>query len=187
MISGGNFHGQCLAFAMDYLAMGISEFGSISERRIDKMMNREFSGLPPFLAPKGGLCSGLMIVQYTAAALASENKVLCHPAGIDTIPTSTDKEDHVSMGVTSGRKLHDVIFNVRHILAIEFLCNCQALTLRRPLRSSPAIEECYRVIRKRVDAVEGDRAFSTDIDGIVEMIKTGELISSVEKHIGELI
>ena len=187
VLSGGNFHGQCLAFAMDYLAMGISELGSISERRIDKMMNKEFSQLPPFLAPKGGLCSGLMITQYTAAELASENKILCHPASIDSIPTSTDKEDHVSMGVTAGRKLYDIIFNVRHILAIEFLCNSQAIALQRPLRSSLAIEECYDVIRRNTDNIDDDRVFNIDIENIVGLMRSEELILSVEKHIGELV
>ena len=126
--------------AMDYLSMGLTELCNVSERRIEKMMNPAFSGLPPFLSQEAGLNSGLMMAQVTAAALASENKALAHPASVDTIPTSSDKEDHVSMGVGAGRKLHEIIFNLKHTLAIEFLCNCQAIDLRRPLRSSPVVE-----------------------------------------------
>ncbi len=187
VLSGGNFHGAPLALAMDYLAMGISEFGSISERRIEKMMNKEFSGLPPFLAPGNGLHSGLMIAQVTAASLASENKILCHPASIDSIPTSTDKEDHVSMGVTSGRKLLEILFNVKHILAVEFLCNTQAIDLRRPLRSSPGLESCHALIRSNVLPLVKDRVLKSDIDAIVTFIKTGTIIEAVENQTEELL
>jgi histidine ammonia-lyase len=121
VISGGNFHGEALALSMDYLAMGVAEICNISERRVEKMMNPTFSDLPAFLTGNSGLNSGLMIAHVTAAALASENKYLCHPASVDSIPTSTDKEDHVSMGVTSGRKLLEVIENAMNCLAIEML------------------------------------------------------------------
>ena len=187
VLSGGNFHGAPLALSMDYLAMGISEFGSISERRIEKMMNKEFSGLPPFLAPDSGLHSGFMIAQVTAASLASENKILCHPASIDSIPTSTDKEDHVSMGVTSGRKLFDILFNVKHILAIEFLCNAQAIDFRRPLTSSSVIESCHSLIRRKVPRLVEDRVLKNDIDAVVNLIETGAVIKVLEDKIGRKI
>ena len=186
VISGGNFHGEPLALAMDYLSMGLAELCNVSERRIEKMMNPVFSDLPAFLSLEAGLNSGLMMAQVTAAALASENKYLCHPASVDTIPTSTDKEDHVSMGVGAGRKLHEVIFNLKHILAIEFLCNCQAIDLRRPLRSSLAIESVVTKIREKVPFLDKDRAFDEDIQNIVGLIESDEILNEVVKHIGEL-
>ena len=186
IISGGNFHGQALAFAMDYLAMGMSELGSMSERRIEKMMNPTFSDLPPFLSPQGGLHSGLMIAHVTAAALCSENKGLCHPASVDSIPTSTDKEDHVSMGVTSGRKLHQVLENVYTIFAIEFLCSSQAVEYHRPLKTSPPLEQGLKLIRKYIDPIKKDRVFAHDIHHLFHLLKRGEILSSVESTIGEL-
>jgi len=186
VISGGNFHGEALALCMDYLTMGLSEICSISERRIEKMMNPTFSDLPPFLIESSGLNSGLMIAHVTAAALASENKYLCHPASVDSIPTSTDKEDHVSMGVTSGRKLHEVLQNTKNCLAIEFLCNTQAIDFQRPLKSSPAIEAVHHRIRKHVPKIIQDRVLSKDIKNIVNLINSNELINAVEELIGEL-
>ena len=186
VISGGNFHGEGLAFCMDYLAMGLSELCNISERRIEKMMNPVFSDLPAFLTKDSGLNSGLMIAHVTAAALASENKGLCHPASVDSIPTSTDKEDHVSMGVTSGRKLWDVLDNLKNILAIEVLCATQALDFHAPLKSSPAIEEVRELVRSVVDPLETDRALYKDMNAIGEKIDSGELIKAVEKHTGGL-
>ncbi|MBL6988906.1 MAG: histidine ammonia-lyase [Bacteriovoracaceae bacterium] len=186
VVSGGNFHGEALALSMDYLAMGLAEICSISERRIEKMMNPTFSDLPAFLTKNSGLNSGLMIAQVTAAALTSENKYLCHPASVDSIPTSTDKEDHVSMGVTAGRKLHEVLFNVKNCLSIEFLCNTQALEFQRPKATSPALEEVYTLIRKHIDPIEDDRVLYNDIANIVKLIDTNEIISAVETKIGEL-
>jgi len=186
VISGGNFHGEAIAMAMDYLAIGIAEICNISERRIEKMMNPVFSELPAFLIKSSGLNSGLMIAHVTAAALASENKYLCHPASVDSIPTSTDKEDHVSMGVTSGRKLLEVIENAYSCLAIEFLCATQALEFQRPNLSSPALEEVHHLVRKRVPFIETDRVFSVDIDNIKELMETNEIIDAVERHIGAL-
>ena len=184
IVSGGNFHGEPLALAMDYLSMGLAELCNVSERRIEKMMNPAFSHLPHFLTHEAGLNSGLMMVQVTAAALASENKYLCHPASVDTIPTSTDKEDHVSMGVGAGRKLHEVLSNLKHILAMEFLCNCQAIELRRPLKSSPVIEAVVEKIREKVPFVEEDRAFDRDIQNIVNLVDSGVLLEAVDEHIG---
>ena len=187
VISGGNFHGAPVALAMDYLAMGISEFGSISERRIEKLMNSTFSELPSFLSPRTGLHSGFMMAQVTAAALASENKIFCHPASIDSIPTSTDKEDHVSMGVTAGRKLFDLLFNVKRILAIEFLCSAQAIDFHRPLTSSRGIEACHQLIRRVAPYLDKDRALNNDIEAIVTSMETGDMIKAVESQTGELL
>jgi len=186
VISGGNFHGEALALAMDYLAMGVAEICNIAERRIEKMMNPSFSDLPAFLTKNSGLNSGLMIAHVTAAALVSENKSLCHPASVDSVPTSTDKEDHVSMGVTAGRKLHEVIANAKSVLAIELLCNSQAIEFQRPLKSSPALEAVHAVIRRHVEAIDVDRVFYKDINNIVKLINSGELVLAAENYIGKL-
>ena len=137
LLSGGNFHGEPVAIACDVLAIAAAELGAISERRTERLVNPALSGLPAFLTRKGGLESGLMIAHVTAAALASENKVLCHPASVDSIPTSANKEDHVSMGVTAARKAARVVANTRRILAVELLAACQALDFLQPLRPRP--------------------------------------------------
>ncbi len=186
VISGGNFHGEALALMMDYLALGLSEICNIAERRVEKLMNPNFSDLPAFLTENSGLNSGLMIAHVTMAALASENKYLCHPASIDSIPTSTDKEDHVSMGVTSGRKLHEVIENVQYGLAIELLCNTQGIEFLRPLKSSTALEKVITLVRKHVSPITDDRTFHKDIDNLRRLIQSNELISEVESVTGPL-
>ncbi|AUO00110.1 histidine ammonia-lyase [Bacteriovorax stolpii] len=186
VISGGNFHGEALALVMDYLAMGVAEICNISERRIEKMMNPTFSELPAFLTRNSGLNSGLMIAHVTAAALVSENKYLCHPASVDSVPTSTDKEDHVSMGVTAGRKLHEVIENAKSVLAIELLCNTQALDLQRPERTSDALEAVYSLIRKTVPTIEDDRIFYKDMNNIIKVINSGEVVAAAESKLGAL-
>ncbi len=186
VVSGGNFHGEAIALVMDYLAMGMSEVANICERRIEKMMNPSFSDLPAFLTKNSGLNSGLMIAHVTAAALVSENKILCHPASVDSVPTSTDKEDHVSMGVTSGRKLLEVIENVKNVLAIEFLCNTQALDFQRPLKTSKALEAVYECIRKHVPTIDEDRIFYKDMNNILKLINNESIIAAVENKIGEL-
>jgi histidine ammonia-lyase len=186
VVSGGNFHGEALALCMDYLAMGVSEIGNIAERRVEKMMNPHFSDLPAFLTKNSGLNSGLMIAHVTMAALASENKGLCHPASIDSIPTSTDKEDHVSMGVTAGRKLHEVIKNVQHCLAIELLCNTQGLEFLRPLKTSPALERVITLVRKHVAPIEEDRVFHKDIEWLFRIVQNGEIIAEAEHVTGPL-
>jgi len=186
VISGGNFHGEALALAMDYLAMGVAEICNISERRVEKMMNPTFSELPAFLTGKSGLNSGLMIAHVTSAALVSENKYLCHPASVDSVPTSTDKEDHVSMGVTSGRKLLEVIENAYDCLSIEILCNTQAIEFQKPLKTSMAIQGAYDVVRRHVQPITEDRVFHYDMMAIKKLLKTDELINEVQKHIGEL-
>ena len=186
VVSGGNFHGEALALTMDYLAMGLAEICNIAERRVEKMMNPHFSDLPAFLTRNSGLNSGLMIAHVTMAALASENKYLCHPASVDSIPTSTDKEDHVSMGVTSGRKLHEVVSNVQHCLAIELLCNTQGLDFLRPMKTSPALEKVYTLVRKHVNAIGEDRIFHKDIENLTRLVKTEEIIKEVETITGVL-
>lgn len=186
VISGGNFHGEALALCMDYLAMGVSEIGNIAERRVEKMMNPHFSDLPAFLVKDSGLNSGLMIAHVTMAALASENKYLCHPASIDSIPTSTDKEDHVSMGVTAGRKLHEVIKNVQHCLAIELLCNTQGLDFLRPLKTAPALEKVHALVRKHVAPIDQDRIFYKDMENLTRLIQSNEILTEVETVLGTL-
>ena len=186
VISGGNFHGEAMAFCMDYLAMGIAELSNICERRIEKMTNPLFSQLPAFLVDNPGLNSGFMIAHVTAAALTSENKVLCHPASVDSIPTSTDKEDHVSMGVTSGLKLQQIIKNLKVNFAIELLCNSQAIEYRRPHKSSPVLEKVFTRVRKAVPVVKEDRAFYKDINKLVELIDSREILDIVEGESGNL-
>lgn len=186
VLSGGNFHGQAPAFALDYLAMAIAELGNISERRVEKMMNPIFSNLPAFLAKDSGLNSGLMIAHVTSAALASENKYLCHPASIDSIPTSTDKEDHVSMGVTSARKLLEVLDNVSNSLAIELLCASQAIEFLRPMKSNPALESVMTLVRKFVEPIDQDRVFSHDIESLQVIVDNGDLITMVKAVIGDI-
>jgi histidine ammonia-lyase len=185
VVSGGNFHGEAVAMCMDYLSIGLSEVANISERRVEKMMNPTFSDLPAFLVKESGLNSGLMIAHVTMAALASENKYLSHPASTDSIPTSTDKEDHVSMGVTSGRKLHEILRNVKHCLAVEFLCNTQGLDLLE-LKTNTALNEVYKLVRKHVKPITEDRVFSHDINNINKLISNFELLKVVEDQIGTL-
>ena len=179
-ISGGNFHGEAPALALDYLAMGMSELASISERRMEKMMNPTFSDLPAFLVNDSGLNSGLMIAHVTMAALASENKLLCHPASVDSIPTSTDKEDHVSMGVTAGRKVREIIENLTHCLAIELLAGTQGIEHHRPLKSSPPLEAVFSLIRKHVPKIEQDRTFYKDIEAIAKLVERKEILGAAE-------
>ena len=178
IISGGHFHGEALALILDYLAIGVAELCSISERRVVKMLNPEFSQLPAFLTNSSGLESGLMIAQYTSASLVSENKILCHPSSVDSVPTSNNKEDHVSMGPMAGRKLLQIIFNAQQCLAIEFLCNAQAIHLLRPLQSSPAMENTLFQIQKNVPAILEDRYFAKDIAVLAQTIHRHELVHS---------
>jgi histidine ammonia-lyase len=186
ILNCGNFHGEPIAFALDLLGIVVSELGGISERRIEKLINPALSGLPPFLTTEGGLHSGLMMVQVSAAALASENKVLAHPASVDSIPTSADKEDHVSMGVIAARKGRDIVRNVEHILAMELLCASQGLEFQLPLQPGVGIKEAYRVVREKVPPITGDRRFSEDIQWIQLLIESGELLRRVEKVIGKM-
>jgi histidine ammonia-lyase len=186
ILNGGNFHGEPIAFAMDLLGMVVSELGGISERRIEKLINPALSGLPAFLTSEGGLHSGLMIVQVSAAALASENKALAHPASVDSIPTSADKEDHVSMGTIAARKARGIVHNVENILAMELLCATQGLEFLLPLRPGRGIHAAYQLVREKVPPIKGDRRFSEDIRHILSQIESGELLRRVEKKVGKL-
>ena len=173
LVSGGNFHGEPMAIAADVLAIALAELGAISERRTEKLTNTAFSGLPPFLVEDAGLNSGFMIAQVTAAALASENKGLAHPASVDSIPTSADKEDHVSMGMGAALKLGRVVENVRTILAIELLAAAQGIDLLRPLASSPPLEALHAAARARVPRWDDDREMAPDIAAAVDLLAAG--------------
>ena len=181
ILSGGNFHGQPMAFAADFLAIALAELASIGERRIEKLTNTAFSGLPPFLTRDAGLNSGFMMAQVTAAALVAENKVMCHPASIDSIPTSADKEDHVSMGMGAALKLRTVVANVRRVLAIELVAAAQGIDLLRPLRSSERLEEAYRLIRERITFREDDREMAADLErGIALVDELDPILDSLD-------
>ncbi len=169
-ISGGNFHGQPLAMAIDYGALASSELGNISDRRCYLLLEGKY-GLPRLLTASGGLNSGFMIPQYTTAALVTENKSLCFPPSADSVPTSLGQEDHVSMGSISGRKFNQILGNIEKILAIELMYAAQALEFRRPSKFSPIVEDTFAVIRKKVDKLEDDRVLRYDINNMVEMVK----------------
>jgi histidine ammonia-lyase len=183
---GGNFHGQPVAMAMDFLGIAVAELADISERRIERLVNPKLSGLPAFLVDDGGLNSGLMLAQYTAAALVSENKVLCHPACIDSIPTSANKEDHVSMGTISARKCRDIVSNVEDVIAIELLCAAQALDLFTNMKPGEGTLAAYEAIRQAVSHLDKDRIISTDIAAVKLLIRSGKILNAVEKKVGEL-
>ena len=173
MVSGGNFHGAPLALAADLLVMAIAQLATISERRSERLVNPALSGLPAFLTQHGGLQSGLMIAQVTAAALTSEIKTLAHPASVDSIPTSANQEDHVSMSMSAALKAERALHLVMSVIAIEVLCACQALDLLAPLESSPALMRAQRAVRERVPTLAGDRPPAPDIDAITELIRRG--------------
>jgi len=186
---GGNFHGQPVAMAADYLGMGLAELGSVSERRTERMVNPHLSQLPAFLTQDGGLNSGYMIAQYTAAALVSENKVLAHPACVDSIPTSANKEDHVSMGTIAIRQAREIMSNVEMVIAIELLCAAQAydlITKDQPMTAGRGTRIAYEIIRNRVPYLEKDREVHADIDKVVSLIRSGKLVKSLEGEVGTL-
>ena len=176
VLSGGNFHGQSLGLALDFLAVSLSVLANISERRIERLLNPEYGDLPPFLADHPGLNSGFMIAQVAAAALASENKVLAHPASVDSIPTSGNREDHVPMAMGAALKLKQIAANLERILAIEFLCAAQGLDYLRPLRAGVNVEAAYQFIRKTMTHVAEDRALSGDIERMIEMMREPEFM-----------
>ena len=184
MISGGNFHGQPVAIALDAAAIAVAELANISERRIEQLVNPHLSsGLPPFLAPDSGLNSGFMIAQVSAAALVSENKVLAHPASVDSIPSSAGREDHVSLGATAALKLATIHDHVRTVLAIELLCAAQGIDLRRPLRTTAPLEAIHAVIRAKVPAMPVDRPIAPDIVAVRAMIDDGSLLAALPASI----
>jgi histidine ammonia-lyase len=183
---GGNFHGQPVALAMDFLSIAVAELANISERRIERLVNPQLSGLPAFLVSDGGLNSGFMIAQYTAAALVSENKSLCHPASVDSIPTSANKEDHVSMAPIAARKCREIVNNTEKVIAIELLCGAQALDLFTNLKPGEGTRAAYEVIRKAVSHLEQDRILAPDIETMVRLIRGGGLLARVERVTGAL-
>lgn len=182
VLSGGNFHGEVMAFAGDILTIGLAELAAISERRIEKLTNASFSGLPPFLVRDAGVNSGFMIAQVTAAALVAENKVLAHPASVDSIPTSADKEDHVSMGMGAVLKLGAVVTNVRRVLAIELVAAAQGIDLLRPLTSSLPLEALHAEVRTRIPAWDEDREMAPDLELAEDFLRGG-----IDPHLQELL
>jgi histidine ammonia-lyase len=175
IVSGGNFHGQPVALALDVLAIATSHLAAISERRVEQLVNPSLSGLPPFLAPRHGLNSGFMIAQVTSAALVSENKILCHPASVDSIPSSAGREDHVSMGMAAALKARQVVEHVRSCLAIELLVAAQAIDLRKPLRPAEKVAEAHARIRAVVPQLEEDRELHRDIAAVSRLVDEGAL------------
>src|SRR5438105_236563 len=180
VLSGGNFHGQSLGLAFDFMAMALATLSNISERRIERLLNPEYGDLPAFLADHPGLNSGFMIAQVTAAALASENKVLSHPASVDSIPTSGNKEDHVPMAMGAALKLKHVVANLERILANEFLCAAQGIDYLRPLKAGVTVEAAYQYIRNRISHVSVDRALSKDIEQMICIMKEPDFIRFAE-------
>jgi histidine ammonia-lyase len=175
IVSGGNFHGAPLALAADLLVMAVAQLATISERRSERLVNPALSGLPAFLTRHGGLQSGLMIAQVTAAALTSEIKTLSHPASVDTIPTSANKEDHVSMSMHAALKAERALQLAVSVIAVEILCACQAIDLHAPLESSPALMRAHKIVRERVPMLVDDRPPAPDLDAIAEIIRGGKL------------
>jgi histidine ammonia-lyase len=175
IVSGGNFHGAPLALASDLLVMAVAQLATISERRSERLVNPVLSGLPAFLTRHGGLESGLMIAQVTAAALTSEIKTLSHPASVDTIPTSANKEDHVSMSMHAALKAERALQLAINVIAVEILCACQAIDLRAPLESSQSLMGAHKIVRRRVKTLDRDRSPAPDLDAIAQIIRSGEL------------
>ncbi len=171
VLSGGNFHGEPVSLAYDYAAIAVADLATISERRVERLVNPALSGLPAFLSPHPGTNSGLMIAQVTAAALIAENNVLAHPASVFTLPTSANKEDHVSMGMTAALKLAQIVRNVEIVLAIELLCAAQGLEFLKPLKPSPRLSVVYHKVRERVPALERDAQLSLFIESLVPLLR----------------
>lgn len=186
VLSCGNFHGMPVAHAMDFAGIAISSQASISECRVSKMISTQMSELPPFLAPNGGLNSGHMIVQVAAASLVSENKVLAHPASVDSIPTSAEKEDHVSMGTIAARKFAQILRNAENVVAMEFLSATQSLDLVLPHKPNAGVRAAFDLIRKHVPFAKEDRIFSKDVEKIRGLMSSGELLRAAQDAVGEL-
>jgi len=188
ILSGGNFHGQPLALALDFLGIAASETANISERRLERLVNHQLNDLPPFLTKgQGGLNSGFMIAQYTAAALVSENKILAHPASVDSIPSSANQEDHVSMGTIAGRKAKTIIDNAFKVLGIEYLAAAQAIDLRNhPGRLGVGTQAAYDLIRESILPLDNDRVMYPDMNCAAELVRSGALINQVSELIPDL-
>jgi histidine ammonia-lyase len=186
LVSGGNFHAEPVALAADALAVAIAEIGAIAERRIAMLVDTAVSRLPPFLTPEPGLNSGFMIVHVTAAALASENKSLAHPASVDSLPTSANQEDHVSMATFAALRLQPMLRNTAHIVGIELLAAAQGIEFLRPLRSAPALEGVMRLVRSVSPAMMADRSLARDIEAVHHLVAAGDIGHATEQHIAEL-
>ncbi|MBL93120.1 MAG: histidine ammonia-lyase [Myxococcales bacterium] len=187
IISGGNFHGQPIALALDFLAIAVAELANISERRVEQLVNPTLSaGLPAFLAEDAGLNSGYMILQVTAASLINENKILCHPASVDSIPSSANREDHVSMGMTSANKAREVMKNVRHVMGIEALAACQALDFRHPLKPGKGVAAVHQKVREKIPFAKADRWFKLDMDEMEKLMADDTLLVVAESACGSL-
>lgn len=180
-ISAGNFHGQPMALPFDFMSIALAEIADISERRLERLVNPSLSGLPAFLVEKGGLNSGFMIVQYSAASLVSENKVLSHPSSVDSIPSSANQEDHVSMGTIGARKAREILRNSRNVVAMEIMAACQAIDLRGKKQLGKGTEIAYQEVRKKIDMLVEDRELCDDIRKCEEFIASGEIIDKVGK------
>ena len=186
VLSGGNFHGESLAISFDFLCIALAELCSITERRIERLVNHDLSRLSPFLIKNSGLNTGLMILQYVAASLVSENKILSHPASVDSIPSSANQEDHVSMGSISVRKAQEIKKNLSRIISIEMLCACQAIDLKEKKRLGKGTSILYKKIREISAFIENDRYFYQDINNIEELISSNKLLDNLESEIGKL-
>ena len=187
VLSGWNFHGQPMALAFDFLGIALAELANSAERRIERLVNPQLSGLPAFLTPKGGLHSGFMIAQYSAAALVSENKVLAHPASVDSIPSSANQEDHVSMGTIAARKAKEILYNASRVLAIELFAAAQAIDFGEPEKLGKGTSAAYKKIREVVEILHDDRVMYTDINKCASLIEDNTIVKAVESVIGELL
>jgi histidine ammonia-lyase len=186
VISGGNFHAQPIAMAADLLCAAVADLSSISERRVENLVNPDLSGLPGFLTPHPGLNSGMMLVQVLAAALVSENKASSFPAGVDSIPTSANREDHVSMAPLAARKARTVVTHTTRVLACEVLCAAQGLEFHRPLRPGRGVEAAWRLVREHVRPLGRDRTLHRDLEAVERLIRSGSLLAAVTEQCGEL-
>lgn len=186
IISGGNFHGQPVAIAMDTLGIAMAEYANVSERRIERLVNPQLSELPGFLVKEGGLNCGFMVPQYAAAAVVSENKILAHPASVDSIPTSANQEDHVSMGTIAARKAREIIKHVQYVLGVELICAAQAVDFKDSGLLGDGSSKAYETLRNKVTFMESDRIIYPDMDNAAEIIASGELVRAVEEKVGSL-
>lgn len=186
VFSGGNFHGQPVAIAMDTLGICMAEYANVSERRIERLVNPTLSGLPGFLTPVEGINCGFMVAQYAAAAVVSENKVLAHPASVDSIPTSANQEDHVSMGTIASRKAATIIEHVKSVLGIELICAAQAVDFKDKEKLGKGTKAAYDTLREKVTFMENDRVIYLDMDEAKKLVGEGIVLANVEKEIGAL-
>jgi histidine ammonia-lyase len=187
ILSGGNFHGQPVALALDFLGIALCQLANIAERRIASLIDPNISQLPAFLIQDPGRNSGFMMAQVTAASLVSENKVLAHPASVDSIPTSANQEDHVSMGMTAGRKAQKILENTEMVIGIELLCGAQGVDLRAPLKPGTGTMAAYKTIRKYIPQLDKDRVLASDVERGAGLVQKGEVLRAVERAVGRLL